>query len=144
MNKKLEELSYELVPGVGKAATTAGELVRAVNRIDYRWYNDGDVVGVGYGKETCNAPLRFLGEWVDMHTSMNLRRLKNVISKLQKIGILGFIPDEEYEQLLEELDAALVEMLEQYPELKSEDNGLDMWDWTNRLEDRDDTEDEEF
>ena len=50
----------ELVPLEGKADTLAGEIVRAISRIGYRFYNDGDQVGVGYGKQTCN-PRR--GSW---------------------------------------------------------------------------------
>ena len=50
----------ELVPLEGKADTLAGEIVRAISRIGYRFYNDGDQVGVGYGKQTCNPPARFL------------------------------------------------------------------------------------
>ena len=38
----------ELVPLEGKADTLAGEIVRAISRIGYRFYNDGDQVGVGY------------------------------------------------------------------------------------------------
>ena len=49
-----------LMPTSGKAETVAGEIIRAVDRIWYRWYNDGDKINVGYGKETCNGTARFL------------------------------------------------------------------------------------
>ena len=49
-----------LMPVSGKAETVAGEIIRAVDRIWYRWYNDGDKINVGYGKETCNGTARFL------------------------------------------------------------------------------------
>ena len=49
-----------LMPTSGKADTVAGEIIRAVDRIWYRWYNDGDKINVGYGKETCNGTARFL------------------------------------------------------------------------------------
>ena len=42
VNAKFEEL----VPLEGKADTLAGEIVRAISRIGYRIYNDGDQVGV--------------------------------------------------------------------------------------------------
>ena len=54
------ELFEELVPAEGKADTVAGEIVRAINWIAYRNGNDGDRIGVGYGKETCNPPARYL------------------------------------------------------------------------------------
>lgn len=48
--QKINALFAELVPASGKADTVAGEIVRAVSRIGYRNYNDGDHIGVGYGK----------------------------------------------------------------------------------------------
>ena len=57
---KINTLFEELVPASGKADSLAGELVRATSRIGYRFYNDGDQLGVGYGKETCNPAGRFL------------------------------------------------------------------------------------
>ena len=59
---RINALFEELVPVSGKADTVAGEIVRAVTRIAYRNWNDGDHVGVGYGKETCNPAARYLME----------------------------------------------------------------------------------
>lgn len=59
-HERINELFEELVPESGKAESLAGELVRAMARIGYRWYNDGDQVGIGYGRETCNPAARFL------------------------------------------------------------------------------------
>ena len=59
-HERINQLFEELVPASGKAESLAGELVRAMARIGYRWYNDGDQVGIGYGRETCNPAARFL------------------------------------------------------------------------------------
>lgn len=59
--ERINKLFKELVPETGKADSLAGELVRAMSRIGYRFYNDGDQLGIGYGKETCNPAGRFLG-----------------------------------------------------------------------------------
>ena len=59
--ERINKLFKELVPETGKADSLAGELVRAMSRIGYRFYNDGDQLGIGYGKETCNTAGRFLG-----------------------------------------------------------------------------------
>ena len=59
-NKYLENAFEGHVPVSGKADTLYGEIIRAINRIGYRYNNDGDHIGVGYGKETCNAAARFL------------------------------------------------------------------------------------
>ena len=54
------ELFDRYVPFSGKADTVGGEVVRAISRIVYRNFNDGDCIGVDYGNETCNAPARYL------------------------------------------------------------------------------------
>ena len=58
--KEWAAMEDRLMPASGKAETVAGEIIRAVDRIWYRWYNDGDKINVGYGKETCNGTARFL------------------------------------------------------------------------------------
>ena len=60
IEKKIDELFDELVPFEGKCDSLAGEIIRAFCRIRYRYYNDGDQIGIGYGNETCNASARFL------------------------------------------------------------------------------------
>ena len=54
------KLYIKYVPQVGKAYTVAGELLRATARIYNRYYNDGDMINEGYGKETCNKPALYL------------------------------------------------------------------------------------
>lgn len=62
--KKLEErlgvLTERLVPDSGPAETLEGELLRAINRILYRFYNDGDYWYKGYGTETAGPAAAFL------------------------------------------------------------------------------------
>lgn len=60
VERGLCELFDKYVPFSGKADTIGGEVVRAISRIVYRNFNDGDCIGVGYGNETCNAPARYL------------------------------------------------------------------------------------
>lgn len=52
--KKIDAMFERLVPRTGKSGTVAGEIVRAVSRIGYRYWNDGDHLGIGYGREVCN------------------------------------------------------------------------------------------
>ena len=54
------ELFDKLVPASGKAETIGGEMLRAINRLIYRYYNDGDIVIQGYGIETCMSSYLFL------------------------------------------------------------------------------------
>jgi len=55
-----EPLYDELVPGSGKADTVEGEMLRAINRIVYRYYNDGDEYHTGYGTETAGPAHSYL------------------------------------------------------------------------------------
>ena len=55
-----EPLYDKLVPGKGDADTVEGEMLRAINRIAYRFYNDGDKYFEYYGTETAGPAHSFL------------------------------------------------------------------------------------
>ena len=59
-NHEYEILWRRLVPAEGKANTVAGEVLRAVSRLYYRWYNDGDRVTPSVdswrSRRACSAP----------------------------------------------------------------------------------------
>ena len=55
-------LYSKLVPDSGKADTLEGECLRAIHRIIYRYYNDGDYWWNGYGCETAGPAVTFLRE----------------------------------------------------------------------------------
>lgn len=59
-NDVLEVIFENTVPDTGKADTVAGEIARAMMRIVYRDYNDGDVFFSGYGLETCAPSAAYL------------------------------------------------------------------------------------
>lgn len=58
--KDSEILFDALVPGSGHADNLGGEILRAAERIAYRYYNDGDRAGEGYGRETVNPAVRYM------------------------------------------------------------------------------------
>ena len=60
IDKSFEPLRNKYVPDSGTANTKGGEILRAYDRLMYRYYNDGDMVGVDYGNETCNGSYRYL------------------------------------------------------------------------------------
>lgn len=60
ISNKLNERRDKYVPDSGKAETVGGEIIRALDRVIYRYFNDGDMVGVGYGIETVNSSFRYL------------------------------------------------------------------------------------
>ena len=129
--KKLGELFEELVPASGKAPTVAGEIVRAINRISYRNWNDGDHIGVGYGRETCNPAARYLGAKCG-------EEVASLIS-----AIWGIENDKAYDLILGQLEAEVVKYLERNPELKAAENRDDMFDYRNADEDVDTYDEDE-
>ena len=60
LQSKLNKLDDLLVPASGKADTVAGELIRAIQRVLYRDYNDGDRFYTGYGLETCAPSVAYI------------------------------------------------------------------------------------
>ena len=129
--KKLGELFEELVPASGTAPTVAGEIVRAINRISYRNWNDGDHIGVGYGRETCNPAARYLGAKCG-------EEVASLIS-----AIWGIENDKAYDLILGQLEAEVVKYLERNPELKAAENREDMFDYRDADEDVDTYDEDE-
>jgi hypothetical protein len=64
--KRLSALFNKLVPGSGNADTVEGEIIRALNRIIYRWGNDGDRFWYGYGAETVGPAMEYLTDASDI------------------------------------------------------------------------------
>lgn len=58
--ERVSVISKALMPASGPADTVEGEMVRAMNRIAYRYYNDGDYWYRGYGIETAGSAAAFL------------------------------------------------------------------------------------
>ena len=75
-------LLYEkLVPGQGNADTIEGEMLRAINRIIYRYYNDGDEYYTGYGTETAGPAHSFLINATDIPLEIQ-STLKSIFNKI--------------------------------------------------------------
>lgn len=60
ISDRVERLFKKLVPNSGSAQTIEGEMIRAINRIWYRYFNDGDYWYRGYGKETALPSVKWL------------------------------------------------------------------------------------
>ena len=126
---KINELFNEMVPDSGEAATVAGELIRAVERIRYRWQNDGDICGEGYGNETVNPSVRYLRAWirsVDSGIVVNNTFVDAVFDLFSYIGgPYRSEPSRGYSKLLTSLAEGLVQLIEDNPELKRLQNDED-------------------
>lgn len=128
--ERINALFEELVPMSGAADTVAGEIIRATARIGYRWVNDGDQLGIGYGKETCNPAARYLAAKGD-------DAMARILSDMW-----GLYAEHLYEEKLDTLLGAVLDFIDQHPELKTMKNEEDMWDYRDEHEDVD-TYDEE-
>jgi hypothetical protein len=60
VDDKLQAYFDKLVPTSGNSQFLEGEMIRAINRIIYRNFNDGDYFYQGYGAETVGPALSFL------------------------------------------------------------------------------------
>ena len=127
---RINKLFEELVPTSGKADSLAGELVRATARIGYRFFNDGDMVNQGYGKETCNPAARFL-----------IAKGNAEISSLT-VALWEIFSEDAYEKVLDTLEGAVTDYIKQNLDLRSQPT-KDMWDYRDMAEDWDDSCDEE-
>ena len=127
---RINKLFKELVPETGKADSLAGELVRAMSRIAYRFYNDGDMVNIAYGKETCNPAARF-----------RIAKGNAEVSSLTA-GLWEIFSEDAYEKVMDILCGAVADYVEQNPDLRNQPTE-DMWDFKDEEEDQDDSWDEE-
>ena len=114
--ERINKLFKELVPETGKADSLAGELVRAMSRIGYRFHNDGDMVNIAYGKETCNPAARFL-----------IAKGNAEVSSLTA-GLWEIFSEDAYEKVMDILCGAVADYVEQNPDLRNQPTE-DMWDF---------------
>ena len=90
-NAKFDELCDKYVPACDKANTLGGEILRAINRIVYRYYNDGDTIDFFYGGDynLLRACDTFLNMYCPAYYSLsNINELeyeKNLCDRLKKV-----------------------------------------------------------
>ena len=116
-----EELFDKYVPACGKAKTVGGEIVRAVSRIHYRFYNDGDFAGYGYGIETAGSPCSYLSDVLCEDVDDIDKLLDNLTS---------ITPEEDHEKdytnALYALEKEIASYLKEHPEVFEAENEYDM------------------
>jgi hypothetical protein len=78
LDSKLDAYFKKLVPDSGSADTIEGEMIRAMSRILYRYYNDGDFFFRGYGKETVYPSVKYLNTSTPISS-----KLRSLFSKAQ-------------------------------------------------------------
>lgn len=108
-----------LVPEEGPADSKAGEIVRAMMRILYRYHNDGDKFYEGYGIETCGASAAFLSEEVPP--------IGDMLVEIAENNLMTDL-DKNYEEGLKKLSDTVVDYLIDNPDLFDEPNTQDSLD----------------
>ena len=109
-------LFSKFVPDSDKADTVGGEILRAINRVVYRFYNDGDVFYDGYGLETAGAAATFIS-----------KKLPNTYDKFIDIASNG-LEGNEYEMAINDILEDVISELLKDDVLLSTPNNEDMWD----------------
>ncbi len=147
---KFEEINDKYLPYKGEGATKAMQIVTAVNKLIYKWYNDGDVFDNTHHLEGWANDLSSYANWLYEHTSVG--------EILDKIEIC--MNRSDYEDLLQELADKLLDenyLAEQneiekvdtiyshdgkfkYEEYPDDEDDDDYWDDEDEYEDEDEDE----
>ena len=140
--KDSEILFDALVPGSGHADSLGGELLRAAERIAYRYYNDGDMAGEGYGRETVNPAVRYMKFAVRPSVSP----LYGIVNDFYRFIDYGCnVNDQKYEiMVMDLLKYTVIHIVEN--KLWDVPNKNDMYDFRDPDVDvdRDDWEDDDY
>lgn len=97
---KFDGLINKYMPMRGEGETKASQIVTAVNKLVYKWYNDGDVFDNSYALEGWANDLSDYANWLWEHTEAN-----EILE-----GVFKCYNNDNYEDLLKELaDKLLVE-----------------------------------
>jgi hypothetical protein len=125
-----EPLFDKLVPGQGTAETLEGEMLRAVNRLVYRYYNDGDKYNEGYGTETAGPAHSFL-----------VNAVHPLRAKMDSIMDEEFKSDGEYERMLKVVLGLVLDHIESKEGEYTKNTQGDIFDYPSEFEDMEEEED---
>ena len=115
--REYEQMMNDLVPASGKCDTVAGEMVRAVSRLGYDFYNNG------MGNNTSGAV-----NYLDSRCVFDEDRT-NLFGKIYEYT-RGKLPHhDEFEQHINDMIDMTVEYILAHPELETQANTEDMFDY---------------
>jgi hypothetical protein len=129
LKSRNEALWDKLVPSSGPSKSVEGEMLRAMNRLVYRWYNDGDRFWEGYGTETAGPAHSFL-----VNSSQINREEQRKLEALFD-AVVGEYRDEVYEKMLDEVAELVLSYIEGIPEDQYDELGREMFDFDSEYED---------
>ena len=89
---KFTDLIDTYMPSCGEGKTMASQICTAINKLIYKWYNDGDVYDNRYALSGWCNDLSSYANWLNKY-----------INAIELIWITGIRTDGQYENLLKEL-----------------------------------------
>ena len=92
---KFEAIAEKYLSDRGEGETKATQIVTAVNKLVYKWYNDGDVFDNTYYMEGWANDLSSYANWLDKCTDL---KASGILAKIKDC-----YNDSDYENLLKEL-----------------------------------------
>lgn len=121
LQKEYEALWERLVPAQGPAATKAGEALRAMSKLYYRWYNDGDKIERSMNEwdthQSAARAFNYLHQFRDAASGFSTQNLME--------NLLDAYTEEQYEEALEEMADVIIEWAANAPDVPNEDDFLD-------------------
>ena len=95
---KFDDMLERYMPARGEGNTKASQIVTAVNKLIYKWYNDGDVFDNTYGLHGWANDLSSYANWLVKNTD----RARAILCTICEYGV-------DYEDLLRELADVLLD-----------------------------------
>lgn len=142
---KFEDVNDQYLPDRGEGDTVATQIVTAVNKLIYKWYNDGDVFDNTHGMQGWANDLSSYANWLYANVPESEEALDRIWSCRT---------DDAYEKLLRKLadtllDADLLEVYDESPRKGSvyDCDGPFEFEWHNEDEEeeyQDDEDDESY
>lgn len=111
MSRDYEEIISRWVPGSGEGQNAGSQAATAVNKLIYKWFNDGDVFDNTYHLEGWYNDLSSYANWLAEYVD----GCEEILMRISKI-----VDDEGYRQLLQDLadhvltDEFLNELVKRY------------------------------
>lgn len=97
---KFSNITDKYLPVVGQGDTKATQIVTAVNKLIYKWYNDGDVYDNTYNLEGWGNDLSSYANWLSKY----VQKSRKILQRIRYIVV-----ESAYEELLKELADTLLD-----------------------------------
>lgn len=130
IEKENDKLYKKLVGSSGKSDTVEGEMLRAINKIIYRYYNDGDYYFSGYGAETAGPAATYFYKSNKIDSALKSK----IIDLLDKSRSGRFGSTKQYEDSLYKILSIIIDHIKS----KGKDltkNTEDMYDFGSKWKD---------